>query len=150
MNIFRKIRVTLVGSLLMLTMMSCVYGPAYHHPSSAFYYPYGYYYYPSVRVYFHYTTGFYFYLSGNTWIRTKVLPPYIRLSPSERIHLDIKNSKPYLYHKKHIQQYRPRPNYKPSPQLDRKERNTLQYWYQEQQKYKKDKRYKEKDKNKRR
>ena len=146
MNRLKKIKVTLLGGLLTLMLSSCVYGPGYHHPNSAFYYPYGYYYYPNVSVYFQYSTGFYFYLSNNVWIRTKVLPPYIRLSPSQRIHLDIKSSKPYLYHKQHTEQYRPRPNYKPAPQLDRKERNTLQHWYQQQLEYKKEKRDKEKNK----
>ena len=79
-----------------------------------------------------------------------MLPSHIRLNPSNRIHLDIKSGQPYLYNKQHTEQYRPGTKYKPAPQLDRKERDTLQNIYQEQLKYKKDKSNKEKDKKKRR
>ena len=137
-----KIKTLLLAGITITLLSSCVYGPGYHHNVSV-YYPYGYYYYPSVRVYFQYSTGFYFYLSkNNVWIRTKVLPPYIRLSASERVHIDVRGTKPYIYHKQHTEQYRPRPDYKPNIQIDRQERNVLQKWYQEQQKLKKDKKKK--------
>jgi len=142
MNLKSNIRLIIFSVILSTMVVSC-YGPGYAHIGASFNYPYGYYYYPSVRVYFHYPTGYYFYLSGNTWVRTRVLPPYIHLSPSERVFLNINTSKPYLYNKEHRLEYKPRPNYKATIQQDREERMKNKESYEEQKKSRNDKRYKD-------
>ena len=146
MRNIRSFRVIILSSIVVMLMNACVYGPPVNHHRPAYYYPYGYYYYPSVSVYFHYSTGFYFYLSDGIWIRTRVLPPYIRLSQNDRIHLNIESDKPYLFHKQHTERFNPRPAYKPQPQIDKTERKSLQKWYKEQEEYKKQKLYKDDDK----
>jgi len=153
MNLKSYIRLVFFSVILSTMVVSC-YGPGYAHIGASFNYPYGYYYYPSVRVYFHYPTGYYFYLSGNTWVRTRVLPPNIHLSPLERVYLDINTNKPYLYNKEHREEYKPRPNYKSTIQQDREERIKNQksyeklktYKYEEEKKYKEDKKKSKNDK----
>lgn len=149
MKISGYIRIFILSLIMSASIMSCAYGPAHGHVRASFYYPFGYYYYPSVRVYFHYPTGYYFYLSGNTWVRTRVLPHNIHLSPSERVHLDINSNKPYLYNKEHSRMYVPRQNYKSSAEQDKNERKSHREWYKEQQEYKKKKRFNDKDKDER-
>ena len=124
--------------LLSLSAVACygpAYGPAPHQPVG-YYQPWGYYYYPSVRVYFQYSTGYYFYPSGGSWVRSRILPPYIRLDPRDRVTLHIESERPYLKSPEIIRKYPPRQDYRPTPERDRKERNNLQKWYQEQQQYK--------------
>lgn len=134
--------------VLITVSASCVVDPHYHgappQPRPAYYDPWGYYYYPSVQVYFHYSTGFYFYPRGKVWIRSRVLPPHIQLDARDRVQLELKSSKPYLYHYQQVKKYRPPKDHKPLPDYDRKERESLKQWYKEQEQYKKEKRFKEK------
>jgi len=135
----KQLRIVTSWGLMTLLLTSCVYGPPYSgsppHSRPAYYYPYGYYYYPSLMIYFQYATGFYYYPSGRVWLRTRVLPPHFRLDSKERVHLDIKSDRPYLYHNNHIKKYKPRSEYKPVPKQDQSERDRHQKWYKEQQQY---------------
>jgi len=150
----KKKYIPAIGVLgLMLMTSSCFHDPYYHDsyyygpPSyhvGGTYYPYDYYYYPSVRVYFQYSSGFYFYISNSRWIRSRVLPPHIRLSDRDRVFLRLKSDKPYKLNRQHAERYRPRPNIKPTPSTDRKERTSHLKWYKEQQIYKKQEQQKEK------
>ena len=139
----KYIQIIIILATAVISLSACFYGPPAHHHRPAYYYPYGYYYYPSVRIYFHYSTGFFFYLYDGIWIKTRVLPPHIHLSPHYRVHLNIKSDKPYLFHKQHTKQYQPSPAYKPGPKIDSSERKNLKKWYQEQEEYKKNKRFKD-------
>ena len=138
--------------VLMTVSASCVVDPHYHGapplPRPAYYYPDGYYYYPSVQVYFHYSTGFYFYPRGKVWIRSRVLPPKLHLDSRDRVHLELKSKKPYLYHQRQVKKYRPSKEHKPLPENNRKERESLKQWYKEQEQYKQEKRFKEKPRKK--
>ncbi len=134
--------------LLTLTMSACVSNPPRYQASvtyssvpGGYYEPWGYYYYPDVQVYFHVSTGDYFYLSGRRWLRTRVLPTYIHLDSHDRVKLRIENERPYLHHRQHVERYRPRPHYRPTPQQDRREREENRRWYQEQQQFKSQRRY---------
>lgn len=145
---YTKTLKALAMGVLITMSASCVYDPHYYgppaHPRPSYYYPWGYYYYPSVQVYFHYSTGFYYYPSNGIWIKTRVLPPRFRLDPRDRVHLRIENDKPYLHHQQQVEKYRPPKDHKPVPERDRLEREVLRKWYQEQEQYKKNKRFEEK------
>lgn len=149
---------TLSLGILITVAVGCVYDPHYYgpppHPRPAYYYPWGYYYYPSVQVYFHYATGFYYYPSGKVWIRSRVLPPRFRLDARDRVHLEIRSDKPYLYHHDQLKRYQPPKEHRALPGYDHKERETLRKWHKEQQVYKQKKQYGdhpgEKDKDKKR
>lgn len=114
---------------LVMGLSACVYDPYYHGPGPVrhtyypYFYPfyYDYYFYPSVQVYFNFSTGYYYYLSGKRWIRTRVLPPHIHLDSRERVTTRVEGDKPYLKNKQHLQQFKPRPNYRPNTQIHRKE-----------------------------
>jgi hypothetical protein len=120
-------RSCLIGMMLVIGVSGCVYDPYYSGPPPAhryypYYYPYyyDYYFYPSVRVYFQYSTGYYFYYSRDRWIRTKVLPPYIHLSPWERVKIRVDSNRPYLKYKEHVKKYPPKarpPEYRQQPPI---------------------------------
>ncbi|MDH5648306.1 MAG: hypothetical protein OEY67_01515 [Gammaproteobacteria bacterium] len=138
---------------LVLGLSGCVYDhyhDHYHDYDHAHYWPYyDYFYYPSVYVYFHYHSGFYYYYSDNRWKRSKVLPPYIVLDPRERTRLRLDTDKPYLKNDEHRQRYRSRPDYKPDPGLDRREREENRRWQQQpdeklRQNNRQDRKFKEK------
>jgi hypothetical protein len=129
MKIARHTKSFILSLGLLLGLSACVYDPYYHGPGPArhtyypYYYPfyYDYYFYPSVQVYFNFSTGYYYYLKGKRWIRTKVLPPHIHLDPRERVTTRVEGDKPYLKNEQHLRQYKTRPDYRPNPQLHRKE-----------------------------
>ena len=98
------------------------YGPAPHGPS----YPpqyYDYYYYPHVNVYFHIYTGWYYYLSGDVWLRTRRLPPHIRLDPRYRRPVVIREDPPHRRHPEHRKTYPPPRDWRSEPHRDRRERD---------------------------
>ena len=135
-------------SVLITVSASCAVDPQHHgapaHMQPTYYEPHGYYYYPSVQVYFHYSTGFYFYPRGTVWLRSRVLPSKLQLDARDRVHVELKSKKPYLYHQKQVKKYHPAKEHKPLPENNRKERESLKQWYKEQEQYKKEKRFKEK------
>ena len=122
----------LLGIMFMLTLAACAdtppYGPHGH------YHPHDYYYYPSVGIYFRYSTGYYYYPSGTVWIRTRQLPARYRLDPHDRVILRIENDTPYTRHYQHQERYRARPDYRPDPYRDEKERYYNQQRYEEYRK----------------
>lgn len=125
------IRNLLVPGLLSMLSVACVYDPVYYgpYPPSVrphYYESWGYFFYPDVQVYFHYSTGFYFYFDHGVWIRSRILPPRYRLNPRGRVYLHIESPRPYLYYPQHRDQYRPRSNYRSTPEFDRQERHYLQ------------------------
>lgn len=148
--------VTVLGFMMMAS--SCVYDPYYHGQSPYYsdraYYPYDYYYYPSARVYFQYSTGFYFFISDGIWVRNRTLPPHFRLNVRDRVPLRAKTDKPYLKNPQHTERFRPRPDLKSTPAIDRSERESLRRTYKEQLYKRQQKPVKEKkdkrDKDKRR
>jgi hypothetical protein len=85
--------------------------PALGYHSQYDYYD-DYYYYPSARVYFHIYTGYYYYRAGNRWVRSRVLPRYIRLHSRDRHRLRIKDRHPYLRDYEYQKKYRPRRNFR--------------------------------------
>lgn len=99
--------------------------------SSHFDYYDDYYYYPSARVYFHIYTGYYYYLRGNRWVRSRVLPRYIRLHSSDRYRLRIKDRYPYLRDYEYRKKYRPRPTLRYNERNDIRERELNSRRYQE-------------------
>ena len=128
---------------LAVGLTACVYDPHYsgsaHRPYYPYYYPlyYDYYFYPSVQVYFHYSTGYYYYSHNKRWIRSKALPPHIHLDPRDRVITRIEGNKPYLRNKQHRQEFQPRRNYRPDPQLHRQEKiRNLKSYKQHQNKQK--------------
>lgn len=129
---------------LVIGLSGCAHDPYYsgpvHRPYYPHYYPYyyDYYYYPSVRVYFNYSRGYYYYPSGKRWIRSKVLPPHIRLHPRDRVITRIDSDKPYLKHQEHRKKYQPRREYRPDPQLHRKEQTHNLKSYEQHQKRQKE------------
>ncbi|WP_455206919.1 hypothetical protein [Kaarinaea lacus] len=104
------------------------------HGPHAHYHPYDYYYYPSVGIYFRYSTGYYYYPSGTVWIKTRQLPPRYRLDEHDRVVIHIENDKPYERHHQHEEKYRPRPDYRPDPYRDEKERYFNQKQYEDYRK----------------
>ncbi len=102
------------------------YGPAYGG------YPYDYYYYPSVDVYYQLRSGDYFYRRDHNgrWLHARTLPPNFRLERRDRIDLRMDSNRPWERHDEHIGRYRPRPDYKPDPRLDRGERKHNQVVYE--------------------
>jgi len=97
------------------------YAPAVGYSSHYDYYD-DYYYYPSARVYFHIYTGYYYYLSGNRWVRSRVLPRHIRLHSNDRYRLRIKDRYPYLRDHEYRNKYRPRRTPKVNERDDLRER----------------------------
>ena len=142
MNTLKFVKPFILSLGLVMGLTSCVYDPHYygpgpdHHTYYPYFYPfyYDYYFYPSVQVYFNFSTGFYYYRSGKRWIRSKVLPAHIRLDSRERITTRVEGDKPYLKNDQHIQQYKPRPDYHPDPQVHRKEQLQNLKSYQQHQK----------------
>lgn len=111
MSSHKLIRILIVPGLLAVMPVACVYDPVYYGPRHGTVHPvqepWGYYYYPDVQVYFHYSSGFYFYFDNGLWLRTRILPRHYILNPRARVHLHIKNHKPYIFHREHRQKYRP-------------------------------------------
>ena len=144
MELSRSFKPFALSLSILAALSGCVYDPYYHGPTHQpsyfpYYYPfyYDYYFYPSAHVYFNFSTGFYYYPSGKSWKRSKVLPPHIHLDSRERVTTRIEGDKPYLKNKQHIQQFQPRRNYGPDPQINRKEqRRNLKSYEQHQQKQK--------------
>ena len=143
MDISRSFKPFALSLSIVFSLSGCVYDPYYHgpsyHPYYPYYYPfyYDYYFYPSVRVYFNFSTGHYYYPSGKRWIRSKVLPPHIRLDSRERVTTRIEGDKPYLKNKQHIQKFQPRRDYRSDPQINRKEQlRNLKSYEQHQKKQK--------------
>jgi len=115
----------------------CVVNPGYHGPPRHYhYYPhhYDYYFYPSARVYFHFTTGFYYYFDGTIWIKTRILPPHIRIDARHRVRIRVDSGPPHSRYTKHAELYKPRPGYRPAAEADRKERDANRYWYEDYRK----------------
>jgi hypothetical protein len=106
-------------------------GPPAPGYGSAYGYYDDYYYYPSARVYFHIYTGYYYYLSGNRWVRSRVLPRYIRLYSADRHRLTIKDRYPYLRDYEIRKKYRPRSNLRFNERNDIRERELNTRRYQE-------------------
>lgn len=100
-------------------------------PAAVYSYYDDYYYYPSARVYFHIYTGYYYYLSGNRWVRSRVLPGYIRLYSGDRHRLTIKDRYPYLRDYEIRKKYQPRPNLRYNERNDIRERELNTHRYQE-------------------
>ena len=143
MNLLRFIKTFILSLALVLGLSACVYDPYYsgpvRHSYSPYYYPfyYDYYFYPSVQVYFNFSTGYYYYPSGKRWIRSKVLPPQIRLDSRERVTTRVEGDKPYLKNKQHIQSFQPRRDYRSDPQTHREEQiRNLKSYEQHQKKQK--------------
>ena len=144
MDISRSFKPFVLSLSLVVGLTGCVYdpyysGPAHRNSYAPFFYPlyYDYYYYPSVQVYFHFSTGHYYYPHGKRWIRSRVLPPQIHLDSRERVTTRIEGDKPYLKNKQHIQKYQPRLDYRPNPQIHRKEAiQNLKLYEQHQRKQK--------------
>lgn len=117
-----------------LWISGCVYGPGYYGPPPHYhYYPhhFDYYFYPSARVYFHFTTGTYYYLDGTIWIKTRVLPPHIRIDSSHRYKIRVESDRPYSRYREHISVYKPRPGYRPEIEANRREREANDRWHEE-------------------
>ena len=122
-------------------LSACAYNPNFRGPGPdhrtyyPYFYPYyyDYYFYPSVQVYFNFSTGYYYYLSGKRWIRTKVLPPHIHLDSRERITTRVEGDKPYLKNEQHLRQFKPRPDYRPAPQINKREQLQNLKSYEEHQ-----------------
>jgi len=106
-------------------------GPPVVGYGSAYSYYDDYYYYPSARVYFHIYTGYYYYWAGNHWLRSRVLPGYIRLHASDRYRLTIKDRYPYLRDHEYRERYRPRPTLRFNEGNDLRERQLNSRRYQE-------------------
>jgi hypothetical protein len=146
MNILRFIKSFILSLGLVIGLSACVYDPYYsgagpaHHSYFPYYYPfyYDYYFYPSVRVYFNFSTGHYYYPSGKRWIRSKILPPHIRLDSRERVTTRVEGDKPYLKHQQHIQKYQPSRKYRSNPQIHRKEKIQNSRSYEQHQKKQKE------------
>ena len=143
MSVSRSLRPFVLSLSLVAGLTGCVYDPYYsapvHHSYHPYYYPfyYDYYFYPSVRVYFNFSTGYYYYPSGKRWIRSNILPPHIHLDSRERVITRIEGDKPYLKNKQHIQKFQPRRDYRPDPQMHRKEQiHNLNFYEQHQKKQK--------------
>lgn len=142
-----KFSIKSLGLIFAFGLTACVYDPHYHeHDHDGYYqdhhvhhpYYYDYWYYPSVSVYFHYSSGHYYYHSGKRWIRTKVLPPHIRLDRRERANIRIKGDKPYLKHQEHQKKYKSRGKFKADPEKDKQERAYHRRWRQENKEYRKE------------
>ncbi len=121
---------TIIAALMGAGLTACATEP----PPPAYYshyHPYDYYYYPSVGIYFRYSTGYYYYPSGSVWIKTRKLPPRYRLDQHDRIIIRMDNDKPYKNHYQHQERYRSRPDYRPDPYRDEKERYYNQRQYEE-------------------
>ena len=124
---------------LMLLPAACVHDSEYYGPPRHYhYYPHyhDYYFYPSARVYFHFTTGTYYYLDGTVWVKTRVLPPHIRIDARHRVKLRIDSDRPYTKFNQHIDVYRPRPNYRAEVERSRREKEANQKWFKEYQREK--------------
>jgi len=106
------------------------HAPAVGYSSQVDYYD-DYYYYPSARVYFHIYTGYYYYLRGNHWVRSRVLPGYIRLHRHDRYRLQIKDRYPYRRDHEYRRKYRPRPYLKRDERDDAREREQNSRRYKE-------------------
>ena len=133
--LFRQVAFsTIIGFSIL--QAGCVYGPPYYGPPPHYhYYPHyhDYYFYPAARVYFHFTTGTYYYLDGTIWIKTRVLPPHIRIDARNRVKIRVDSDKPYLRFKDHMGTYKSAPNYRVDPDRNRKEREANKRWYEEYQ-----------------
>lgn len=128
----RHVRGLLVVGLAVV-FAGCVYDPVYYGPTA---YPdyrpdyYDYYYYPSAGVYFHFTSGYYYYRSGSRWLQVRHLPSHIHIDARDRVKLRIDSDKPYLRHKEHHRQYKPRPDYHADKEREARERAANRHWYQ--------------------
>lgn len=143
MNVSRSLRPFVLSLSIVAGLTGCVYDPYYsapvHHSYNPYYYPfyYDYYFYPSVRVYFNFSSGYYYYPYDKRWIRSKVLPPHIRLDARERVTTRVEGNKPYLKNNQHIQKFQPSRDYRPDPQIHRKEQiRNLNLYEQHQKKQK--------------
>lgn len=131
-----KSKFALVSVLFAFLIGGCVYYPPHHDPhahADYYYDPHDYYFYPSVGVYFHFSTGYYYHHHHGRWIRTRVLPPHIRIHPRDRVHLKIKSKDPYLKHREHQKKYvkSPRPKYKVDERSNRQERESNRMRHEE-------------------
>ena len=130
-------------------LTGCVYDPVYYGPPPhAHYHPYyyDYYYYPSARVYFQFSTGYYFYFTNGHWVRARALPSHIHIDPHDRVQLRIDSDKPYSRQSEHRKQYSPRPDYRPSKEVDQREREANRKWYREYEQTKEKSKKQHKDK----
>lgn len=141
MDLSRSFKPFALSLSIVAALSGCVYdpyyyGPAHHHSYLPYYYPfyYDYYFYPSVRVYFNFSTGYYYYPSGKRWVRSKLLPPHIRLDSRERVTTRIEGDKPYLKNKQHIQKHQPRRDYRFDPKINKKEQTRNLKSYEQHQK----------------
>jgi len=105
------------------------HAPAYGYHQDDYYYEY--YYYPSAQVYFHIYTGYYYYFTGHRWVRTRVLPPRIRLYSRDRYQFTQREGRPYERHEYYQKQYRPRPGITYDRRQDLREREMLNKRYDE-------------------
>lgn len=140
MDVSRSFKPFVLSLSIVFSLSGCIYDPYYPGPARHSYYPYyypfyyDYYFYPSARVYFNFSTGYYYYPSGKRWKRSKFLPPHIRLDSRERVTTRIEGDKPYLKNKQHIQKFQPRRDYRPDPQINRKEQTRNLKSYEQHQK----------------
>ncbi len=133
-----RARRVLIGTLLgaAVLMSACVHGPGYYGPPPHYHYyphPHDYYFYPSARVYFHFTTGYYYYLDGTVWIKTRVLPTHIRIDATDRVRIRVDSAMPYTRYREHVRVHRPRPDYRPQVEPNRREREANRRWAEEYQ-----------------
>ena len=130
----RAVFAVFIGSSVLLA--GCVYDPFYYGPPPHSHYSpyyYDYYFYPSVQVYFHFTTGYYFYRDGGVWIKTRVLPPRIKINAYNRIRIKAETDKPYLKFPEHNLKYKQNPKYRVDKEKSLKEKEANQKWFKEYQ-----------------
>lgn len=67
---------------------------------------YDYYYYPAVGVYFNYRTGYYYYSHRGRWRHARRLPSHIHVRDYDRVHIRMRDDKPYRKYKEHRVKYK--------------------------------------------
>jgi hypothetical protein len=67
---------------------------------------YDYYYYPAVGVYFNYRTGYYYYSHRGRWRHARHLPSHIHIRDYDRVHLRMRDDKPYRKYNEHRVKYK--------------------------------------------
>ena len=78
-----------------------------------------YHFYPTVGVYYDVVTGYYHYRDGGSWVKVRILPPRIILSPKDRVPLRLKPSRPYDKHVEHRDKYRREHSQRRDPHTDK-------------------------------
>ena len=141
-NLKRMRRLAILLTVILLPA-ACVVQPGYRRgvvqvQSQPQFDRWDYYYYPDAEVYFNSSTGYYFYYSNGGWITTLTLPSRFILHHDHRVHLRIQNDRPYIYHKQHLEKYRPRKATPPVRNHDRDRPGKPDYRYDDDRRHDRD------------